>query len=226
MIRGVITASMIDWPGHVSSVIFLGKCDWICEYCHNRHIQSRQTLTFDETVERMNLVKGMVRHVIISGGEPTIWDEYLDTMVDELISMGYKVGIHTNGSRPDILRKITGKLSFIGMDIKGSEEIYKNYITGAHFPSVKKSAEVIMESGIDYEFRSTMYPPFVTEERIYALLLLLESWRVPGVVLQQFIKVADDDPLPVKYSNLKSIVDSYSGNVKVMYRGFDKFLTK
>ncbi|EKE11594.1 MAG: hypothetical protein ACD_15C00054G0001, partial [uncultured bacterium] len=69
--------------------------------------------------------------------------------------------------RPDVLRKIIDKkiVDYIAMDIKNAPEKYSE-TTGvtADIERVKLSVDLIMNSGIDYEFRTTVVPGLHTEK--------------------------------------------------------------
>ena len=74
--------------------------------------------------------------------------------------MGFKVKLDTNGYHPDMLKKLIdeGLLDYIAMDIKNS---FAKYAVTTGAPNIttsiiKKSISIIMNSGVDYEFRTTV----------------------------------------------------------------------
>jgi len=72
--------------------------------------------------------------------------------------MGFSVKLDTNGSRPDIIRNIIQKnlVDFIAMDIKDSPVKYQKTTGGkADLERIKLSVEMIMNSKVPYEFRTT-----------------------------------------------------------------------
>ncbi|MGB9613627.1 MAG: radical SAM protein, partial [Candidatus Margulisiibacteriota bacterium] len=75
-------------------------------------------------------------------------------------SFGFEIKIDTNGSFPQRLKKIIseGLVDYLAMDIKAPPEKYHE-VAGAlvNLSEVEKSVEIIKESGIDYEFRTTVF---------------------------------------------------------------------
>jgi len=101
--------------------------------------------------------------VVVSGGEPTLQSDLINFLV-WLRTVGLKIKLDTNGSNPEVIKNILDKklVDYVAMDIKSG---YKNYseIVGAKidFNDIKKSIGLIMESEIDYEFRTTVFKNWV-----------------------------------------------------------------
>lgn len=72
---------------------------------------------------------------------------------------GFLIKLDTNGSFPDVLEKLLEKkvLDYIAMDIKQEDAFLEKVIGGkTSLENMKKSREIIQNSGIDYEFRTTL----------------------------------------------------------------------
>ena len=124
MIKSVIWASMIDYPNNICTTLFIGGCNFNCEFCYNKKLLKEKTLDFEkEIMFKLIKRKDFINHVILSGGECTISPDFIN-IVDCLYKNGFIIGIHTNGSRPDIIKKVINKIDFIGMDIKNDFDNY------------------------------------------------------------------------------------------------------
>lgn len=190
MIKHVIWASMIDYPGHTSAVIFTGGCNFNCAYCYNKTLKNQPDKDFDNKIlPKLLERKDFVDHVIISGGEPTT-DPQFEYMVDVLKKNGFTIGVHTNGSNPDIIARNIDKISFFGVDIKTSKEKY-NSITKISFDTSKleETVRTILKSGNNYEFRTTLFPKEVNAEDVTKIAKWLKSQNVEKYYLQQFYPV-------------------------------------
>jgi len=101
--------------------------------------------------------KGKLEGVCISGGEPTLQPDILE-FARKIKKMGFLVKLDTNGTRPAVLEKMIVEkvVDFFAMDIKTSLPEYKKIIK-ADFSveEIKKSKEIIQNSGLPYEFRTT-----------------------------------------------------------------------
>jgi len=160
----------------------------------------------------LNERKGLLQGVCVTGGEPTIHPD-LPNFIRQIKKLGYSVKLDTNGSNPEMLKKlIRNKLvDYVAMDVKAIPEkapsskfktAYEK-ATGVkvNLEEIKKSIEIIKNSGIDCEFRTTVVPGIHTKEEILKLARLiapaknyyLQSFR-PGKNINQ--KFAKTQPYP------------------------------
>jgi pyruvate formate lyase activating enzyme len=141
--------------------------------------------------------KGLLDGVVICGGEPTIYKE-LPAFAKKIKKLGYLVKLDTNGSNPKMLKTLIGKklIDYVAMDIKAplgvkiknSELRIQNYDaatgTKVNLNKIKKSIEIIKNSRIDYEFRTTIIPKLHNQKDIVEIAKQLKGAKT--YVLQQF----------------------------------------
>jgi pyruvate formate lyase activating enzyme len=112
--------------------------------------------------------KGLVDACVICGGEPTINPD-IKEFIKKIKDLGFLVKLDTNGYLPEKLRELIDEklVDYIAMDIKAPLEDYSK-ATGINVDvsQIKKSIELIKNSGIDYEFRTTIVPTIHTKESI------------------------------------------------------------
>ena len=169
IINGIQKNSFVDYPGKISAVLFTPGCNMDCFYCHNRilldgsHenlINSKDVLAFLESR------KGFLDGVVVSGGEPTLQKGLLP-FLSLIKSLGYPIKLDTNGTNPDVIKNCLeeGLLDYIAMDFKAPLNKYKA-ICGAEvdLDNIMKSVELIINSGISYEFRTTLAPGLDPED--------------------------------------------------------------
>ncbi|SFI14534.1 pyruvate formate lyase activating enzyme [Tindallia magadiensis] len=187
-IGGIQKTSLIDYPGHLSTVIFLRGCNFKCSYCHNAEllsfdgVQIERQKMMDELITRRSFIDS----VVISGGECTL-SEDLRGFIQEIKSIGYGVKLDTNGTKPDIIEPLIkeGFIDYIAMDIKAPPEKY-DQVTGVcvNLDAINKSIQVIQDHMKNYEFRTTVSPEILTETEV----LKIADW-ISGAkkyVLQNF----------------------------------------
>ena len=101
--------------------------------------------------------------------------------------MGYPVKLDTNGSRPQVIRRLLDEklVDYVAMDIKTDPLNYSPVITQYHNARrILSSIQIIMDSAPDYEFRTTCIKPLVRESIINSI-----GRRIRGAkryVLQRF----------------------------------------
>jgi pyruvate formate lyase activating enzyme len=192
-IGGLLKNSMIDYPGKLSCGIFLAGCNFDCPYCHNPDLVSgcsRRTAEFDpESVYRfIENRKGFLDGIVISGGEPTLQADLFD-LCRSIKEMGYPVKLDTNGSRPRVLKRLIaeGLVDYIAMDLKTDPVKYATYIqSSCNVDAILSSIDIIMDSAVAYEFRTTCVKPIVTAQTIGNICRLIEGASV--YTLQRFHK--------------------------------------
>lgn len=182
---------MIEYPGKISAVIFTQGCNFKCPYCHNPELVKPdlygECLREDEIFLFLEKRKGKLDAVNITGGEPTIQHDLID-FVKRVKNTGYLVKIDSNGSVPEMLSELIhgNEVDYIAMDIKGPLDKY-DLITRSHVQGgvIEKSIEIIMKSGIPYEFRTTVCRSLLEEKDLLEIGNLIKNARL--YVLQQFV---------------------------------------
>ena len=162
LIGGLQKFTLSDFPNTPAAIIFTQGCNFNCPYCHNDRLiplSSDQLISTEFVLEFLKEKIGKLQGVVITGGEPTIQSD-LETILEQIKNLGYKTKLDTNGSNPQLLKKlIEGRLiDFVAMDIKAPWHKY-DLLCGKeiNLSAVQKSVEVIKETKIDHLFRTTVF---------------------------------------------------------------------
>lgn len=222
LIGGLQRFSLIDYPGKVSAIIFTKGCNFRCPYCHNPELvvsDEKDLIKGDYIFSFLRERKGKLDGVVLTGGEPTLQSDLID-FLREIKDLGFLIKLDTNGSNPEIIEELLEEkiLDYIAMDIKANLEKY-NGVTRSNIDigKIKKSVEIIMHSGIDYEFRTTIVKSQLTKEDILEIGELIRSAKL--YVLQEFKATKTLDPNFLKETSyakeeLEEIASSLRGLVK------------
>lgn len=170
-IGGYQKLTLIDYPGKIATTVFTVGCSFRCPFCHNPELVLRSQFPAPNKMEEeffKHLEKrvGKLEGVCITGGEPTIQPDIIE-FIKKIKDMGFAVKLDSNGTRPDVLRKVIKEklVDFIAMDIKSSPENYSKTVgLKADIARIKLSVKFIVSSGLPYEFRTTVVPGLHTEE--------------------------------------------------------------
>lgn len=198
IIGGVETFSTVDFPNLMAAVVFMQGCPWRCPFCHNKALQkigAESNFIWEKFFDFLKSRKGILDAVVFSGGEPLVQDE-LSAQLEEVKALGYKIGLHTGGYRPQALAKILPKLDWIGFDIKAplNAEHYQKAIGGInHFKQAMESLQMILDSGIKFECRTTCDPRILRIEDIYTIANELKAKGVKEYYLQKYRQVEGDE---------------------------------
>lgn len=198
-IAGIQKCSFVDYPGRLAAVFFVPGCNWNCFYCHNRAILRtelpKNCLQSADALELLRSRRGMLDGVVVTGGEPTL-QAGLPSFIRDVRDLDFPVKLDTNGSRPRVLEALLeeGLLDYVAMDLKAPIAKYEA-VCGipVDHNAINESIDLIMASGIEYEFRTTVVPQ-LTHADVLAIARRIAGAR--QYVLQQFRKPAgaDSDP--------------------------------
>jgi pyruvate formate lyase activating enzyme len=186
-IAGYVKTSMIDYPNELASVVFTPGCNFRCSYCHNKDLIVSDDLKLEsEVVEHLKKRRNILDGVVITGGEPTLQKD-IKAFCMKVKSLGYKIKLDTNGSRPEIISELLKYklIDYIAMDIKSSINEYNNISqVVVETEKIKDSIDLIKSSTIDYEFRMTLVKEFHTLEIIEAMFSMIAHSK--KLALQQY----------------------------------------
>jgi pyruvate formate lyase activating enzyme len=190
-IGGLQRVSLIDYPGKIGAIIFTQGCNFRCSYCHNPELVDPDRYGFiipeENALSFLDKRQGKLEAVTVTGGEPTLQPD-LAKFLKELKKRGYLTKLDTNGSKPDILEKVIRKrlVDYLAMDIKGPLDKYQQIASvKVDTSKIKRSIELIMASGIKYEFRTTVDRSQLGLQDLVSVAKLIKQARL--YVLQSFI---------------------------------------
>lgn len=198
-IYGLNKLTLLDYPEHVAAVCFTGGCNMRCPYCHNSdlvlNISSQTPVDMKDFFSFLEKRKGIIDGVVISGGEPTLQTDLID-FIKRIKEYGYLVKLDTNGTNPDVLGKLIDNhlVDYVAMDIKSSLNGYAVSTGVANFDTslILKSVNLLMNSDIDYEFRTTVCKELHTEAEFEGIADLIRGCN------KYFIQSYNDGPAILK----------------------------
>ncbi len=182
-IHGLQKLTLLDFPEHVACTVFLAGCNLRCPYCHNSGLLTKDAeplMDSDAFFDFLETRVGILDGVCITGGEPFLTPELPDFLA-EIKRRGFQVKLDTNGTFPEKLAAVIkeGLADAVAMDIKNAPDRYAE-TTGlplVDISAVKESAALLMNSGIDYEFRTTVTAEHHNEESFKRIAAWLAGAR-------------------------------------------------
>lgn len=218
-IKGFIGVSLVDWDGKVSSVIFLPGCNMRCPFCYNTKLvlnpKEMSTIPFEEIQNYLKKHEGWIDGVVITGGEPTIQED-LPILCEEIRKMNLAVKVDTNGTNPSMIRNLLekGLINYVAMDVKAplTEDAYSKASgvnTATLLKSIDETIGTLLESGVEYEFRTTLVPTMHGASDIEKICEKIKGCR--KYALQNF-KV-DVEAIDSNFQNLKPFSNSEVENL-------------
>ena len=193
-VNGLRKFSLIDCPGKIACVVFLGHCNFRCPFCHNPVLifdpESQGTLSAEQLSEFFEQRRGKLEAAVFSGGEPSL-DPELPKYVRLAKAAGFAVKLDTNGSFPEVIESLwnEGLLDALGIDYKAPARKYAQ-LCGNDQPDiperVQKSIAFAVKNGIELDIRTTVHPALLDESDLREMYRELTSLGVTRWTLQQF----------------------------------------
>jgi pyruvate formate lyase activating enzyme len=227
IIAGLQKLTLLDYPGKIACIVFTQGCNFACGYCHNPEMipiiqETSSGLTEKGVLKFLESRRNLLEGVVITGGEPTLQKDLKDFM-RQIKDLGFEIKLDTNGSHPGIVQEILqdGLADYVAMDLKATLSKYKDLVKNDVAEQISQTIRVIMDSGVDYEFRSTIFPSCHSEEDIRemgSLIMGSKNWY-----LQNFRPLKTLHPSFKKQPSftseellrLKSIARQYAEHVEV-----------
>jgi len=205
LIKGLQKTTLLDYPGKIAAAIFVSGCNFRCPFCQNKDLilsklaKKLKTYKEEEIFEFLEKRKGKLEAVCITGGEPTL-NADLSRFIKKCKQIGYLVKLDTNGTKPEMMEDLTsGKLvDYVALDYKGPLDNYQKYTlqnknekrrknkkdNAKLKMKIKKTIEILLKSGIDFELRTTVVPTLHTKVDLIEMAKDLEN-----LVIENSLKI-------------------------------------
>lgn len=185
-----------------------------CPFCHNYELIHNPTEQYsvEEIESFLKKRKNRLEAVVVSGGEPCIHND-LPEFLSNIKSLGYFIKLDTNGCYPEMLNQLIKEalIDYVAMDIKAPllpvNRNTQNVLadnTGLKDPdsdAMLKSVRIILDSKIDYEFRTTITKELLSFEDVIDIARMIPE---AGKFFIQSFRPCESIPFP----NLSSYSDS------------------
>ncbi len=217
-IKGFIRNSLLDWDGKIVSTLYTPNCNFRCPFCQNAELvltpEKLETIPLEVIGEYLKNNKGWVDGVCITGGEPCMYKD-LPEFIREIRKLNMLIKLDTNGGFPVLLQDIIEKklVDYVALDIKAPLDLASySKVVGVNNPkvleNVKDSIKLIMDSGIDYEFRTTVVPTLHEEKDIEQIAKFIKGAK--KYALQNFS--TQGEILDPKFKDIKPY------HIEILYR--------
>lgn len=236
-IKGFAPNSFIDYPGKVAAVIWTPGCNFRCPFCYNVGLVLNQpslpSFSEMEIMNRLQKEKDFLDGLVVTGGEPTLQPNLIDFLIKVKVK-NIPVKLDTNGSQPEVLEKLInqGLIAYIALDIKAPLQPEKySRASGIDIEYCRRvlskviaTIDLLPDSGVEYELRTTIAPDFLTEDDFLEIGRFCKERKnqdvFPGrYVIQNFFPAPTLDPeFAAKKSWEKERLEALREKMKPFFR--------
>jgi pyruvate formate lyase activating enzyme len=207
-IGGLQKLTLIDYPGKLAATVFLLGCNFRCSWCYSSEIvlpekiKKHPSISEKEVISFLEERRDLLEGVVICGGEPTI-NKDLEKFIKKIKELGFSVKLDTNGSNPKMLEDLIKVVDYVAMDVKVPKDKYLK-VLGIKAENIEKSINILKESNIDYEFRTTVVPGILDKDDI----LKIAKW-ISGAKKYYLQNFRPEKTLDPKFEKKKPYPDNY-----------------
>jgi len=218
LIKGMIETSLLDWDGKIVSTLYTPYCNFRCPYCQNSGLvlnpDQYETIPLEIISNFLISHRNWIDGICLTGGEPCFFED-LPEFLKKIRNLGMEIKLDTNGTFPEMLKRVIdmGLVNYVAMDIKAplTFDAYKKSArinSKKLFDKVRESVNLMIHSGVDYEFRTTVVPGLHSKEDILEIAREIEGTK--KYALQNFSNQETMDPkfqkiVPYKIEELEEI---------------------
>jgi len=168
MVAGIVELSLMDYPSSPALVIFVPGCPFRCPMCQNWSIleaKPEHEKELDEFLSKVRVALDTVDAVKVSGGEPTLYPEFLLRLSEFCRDHGLLFGFDTNGYFPDVVKALLGRVNLVSVDVKAAfnDPVLYSRIIGIDkgmeaINRLKETLRMLFLSNVYVDVRTTLIP--------------------------------------------------------------------
>lgn len=184
LISWIQKTTLLDYPWKVATLLFTAWCNLRCQFCHNSEfvLPEKIKLIKDFIPEEIffNFLKTKIwilDGVVICWWEPTLQQNLIE-FSKKIKDLWFLVKLDTNWRDPIKLKELlkNSLVDYIAMDLKDDFNSWQNLVwINENIENYLESIEIIRNSKIDYEFRTTLIKNYHTLESFENILKYI-SW--------------------------------------------------
>ncbi len=160
--------TLLDYPDKTACIIWYAGCNMRCGYCYNPDIVlGKGKISIEEVLQFLITRRGLLDGVVMSGGECTLHPSLIDFAL-EVKALGMQVKIDTNGSRPEVLKRLyeNETLDYVALDFKATPQKFQSVTQSELFLPFEKSLSFLIQNQIPFEVRTTVHSQQLSSEDI------------------------------------------------------------
>ena len=190
-IDSIETFGLVDGPG-IRTVVFFSGCRLRCLFCHNPEMFQRKenNMDVDTLVKKILRSKPYFKRnhggVTFSGGEPLLQVDFLLEVCKKLKAENIHIALDTAGVGIGKYDEILSLVDLVILDIKHTNPLGYEKMTGKKMDEVKKFIEHLNKSGKDVWIRQVVVPG-ITDQEDYLDSLVSYVKKIKNVKRIEFL---------------------------------------
>lgn len=168
VIYDLTTFTHLDYPNHLSCIVWFSGCNMRCDYCYNKDIvfAKEGKKSYNEILNFLNTRVGLLEAVVLSGGEATSHE--LTLFCKKIKELGFKIKLDTNGTNFNAIKELLNLnlLDYIALDYKAPQSKFTQITHSNRWSDFSKTLDMLINKNFDFETRTTLHADLLDETDI------------------------------------------------------------
>jgi len=188
-IYDITTFTHLDYPDHLSCIVWFCGCNMRCDYCYNKDIVFSKSgnYNFKDVLEFLKTRLGLLDAVVLSGGEATTHD--LVGFCQDIKKLGFKIKLDTNGINYTQIKKLVelDLLDYIALDYKAPQRKFTQITHLNQYDKFSKTLTFLIDFDFDFEVRTTLHNDLLNVNDINTIIQdLVKKGYTKDYYIQKF----------------------------------------
>ncbi|MDD2652704.1 MAG: anaerobic ribonucleoside-triphosphate reductase activating protein [Sulfurimonas sp.] len=189
-IYDLTTFTHLDYPDHLSCIVWFGGCNMRCDYCYNKDIVFAKDgkYGYNDILDFLKTRVGLLEAVVLSGGEATSHD--LTLFCQKIKELGFKIKLDTNGTNFKQIKELLdlNLLDYVALDYKAPQSKFTQITHSNKFDEFSKTLDYLIETKTNFEARTTLHADLLNEEDINTIIQDLKERDYTNIYyIQEFL---------------------------------------
>lgn len=172
VIYDLTTFTHLDYPDHLSCIVWFSGCNMRCDYCYNKDIVFAKDgkYSYNDILDFLKTRVGLLEAVVLSGGESTSHE--LLPFCHEIKKLGFKIKLDTNGTNFSTIKELldANLLDYVALDYKAPKDKFTQITHSNKFDEFSKTLDYLIKTEIAFEARTTLHADLLNEEDINTIM--------------------------------------------------------
>ncbi|MBE0513468.1 anaerobic ribonucleoside-triphosphate reductase activating protein [Sulfurimonas sp.] len=180
----------LDYPDHLSCIVWFSGCNMRCDYCYNKDIVFAKDgkYSYKDILDFLKTRVNLLEAVVISGGEASSYE--LAPFCSKIKELGFKIKLDTNGTNFMHIKELVelNLLDYVALDYKAPETKFTQITHSNKFDEFSKTLDYLIENGIEFEARTTLHADLLDANDINTIMADLQErgYKTP-LYIQEFL---------------------------------------
>lgn len=167
----------LDYPNHLSCIVWFSGCNMRCDYCYNKDIVFAKDgkYSYNDILDFLKTRVNLLEAVVLSGGEASSYE--LVPFCLKIKELGFKIKLDTNGTNFLHVKELIdlNLLDYVALDYKAPEAKFTQITHSNKFDEFSKTLDLLINSNVEFEARTTVHGDLLNSDDINKIIIDLKN---------------------------------------------------